>query len=266
MTTSEPDSYYRRIAADTFRPTGHSQGAWRESEQHMGPAAGLLAYALQTAHPRPDLRLCRISFDILGVIIAADSTIEVEVVRPGRTIELLRARMVIEGRTAVLAHGWRLATADTAAVAGGSPEALPSPASWPAGTVARWSGGFIESLQLRLGPDSGPGRCRAWLRTPLTLIADEPVSDLVAFTTLVDTANGLAARQDPAGWTFPNLDLTLHYVRNPVLGADGWVGLDSTATWGPDGIGLTSSALHDRHGAVGRAEQILTLRPTRGAD
>ncbi len=264
MTTSEPDSYYRRVAADTFRPTRHSQGAWRDTEQHMGPAAGLLAYALETAHPRPDLRLCRISYEILGVIAAADSTVEVEVVRPGRTIELLRARMVIDGRTAVLAHGWRLATADTVAVAGGGPAALPGPTAWPIGHAGRWSGGFIESVQFRIDPGSEPGSCRAWLRTPMALIADESVSDLVGFTTLVDTANGLAARQDPAGWIFPNLDLTLHYARTPVLGPDGWVGLDTAAIWGPDGIGLTSSALHDECGAVGRGEQILTLRPVPG--
>lgn len=268
MSPTEPAGYYRRIAADTFRPTRHTQGAWRDTEQHMGPVSGLLAHALETAHPRPDLRLCRISYEILGVIAAQDSTVEVEVVRPGRTIELVEARMVIGGRTAVRAHGWRLATADTTPVAGGAPEPLPAPTTWPRYEIGRrWSGGYIESVEFRVAPDAAPGRSRAWLRTAVPLIVDEPVSDLVAFTTLVDTANGLAARQEPSRWLFPNLDLTIHYTRTPCFGGgERWIGLDTAATWGPEGIGLTSTTLYDGSGMVGRAEQILTLRPAAAAD
>jgi hypothetical protein len=33
-------------------------------------------------------------------------------------------------------------------------------------------------------------------------------------------------------------------------------------SFGRDGIGLTSTVLHDRQGPFGRAEQILTLRRT----
>ena len=65
-------------------------------------------------------------------------------------------------------------------------------------------------------------------------------------------------RESPDHWLFPNLDLTIHLYRTPVAG---WVGLDTTVTFGPTGLGLTSSALHDTLGPVGRAEQILTVRP-----
>lgn len=59
-------------------------------------------------------------------------------------------------------------------------------------------------------------------------------------------------------WTYPNLDLTTHLHRQPT---GNWVGLDTTVTFGPAGHGLTSSVLHDATGPVGRAEQILTVRP-----
>jgi hypothetical protein len=39
------------------------------------------------------------------------------------------------------------------------------------------------------------------------------------------------------------------------------VGLDTTVVFGPDGVGLTSTVLHDAHGPVGRSEQMLTVRP-----
>jgi len=257
-------SYYRRIGGNRFEPTHHTQGAWRENEQHMGPAAGLLAYAIETVFPRDDLQLCRVSYEILGVINAEPLEVEVEVVRPGRTIELVEAWMIINGRAAIRAAGWRLATADTSMVTGGVPDPMPGPDPWPAWDAENfWTGGYIDSLDIRVDPASVPGRSRAWLRTDLNLVDGEQASDLVAYTTLVDTANGIAARRHPREWAFPNIDLTIHYFRTPRFSDpdDRWVGLDTGSTWGPDGIGLTSTTLYDPCGAVGRAEQILTLRP-----
>ncbi len=74
----------------------------------------------------------------------------------------------------------------------------------------------------------------------------------------MDTANGIAVQQDPAEWMFPNVDLTVHLFRQP---RGPWTGLDTTASFGPTGQGLTSSVLHDVDGPVGQAEQILTVRP-----
>lgn len=260
---TESPAYYRRIDESAFQPTLHAQGVWRAHEQHMGPASGLLAHALQTVHPRPDLQLCRINYEILGVIAGDKTEINVEVVRPGRTVEMLEGRLIIGGRTAIRATGWRLAPFDTSSVIGGAPEPLPGPHDWPTYDAAgRWPGGYIRSLEFRVSSDSTPGHGRAWLRTSKCLIEDEPVSDLVAFTTLVDTANGIVEQLDPAEWMFPNTDLSIHYFRSPCFAepAQRWVGLDASATIGPGGIGLTSSTLHDHYGAVGRAEQILTVR------
>ena len=267
MNTADSPGYYRRRSATTFEPTEHVQGAWRDTEQHMAPAAGLLAHALETAYPRADLQLCRISYDILGVIAAELCEVMVEVVRPGRSIELLEARMVIGGRTAIRASGWRLARSDTSAVAGDNATALPEPPAWPRTDIgAIWGGGFIDSLQIHRDPASDADRSRAWLSTPVSLIEGEPVSELAAFTGLVDTANGMAGRAHPRDWLFPNTDLTVHYFRTPRCEGQPWIGLDTAASWGPDGVGLTSTTLYDRHGPVGRSEQILTLRHRGGAE
>jgi hypothetical protein len=74
---------------------------------------------------------------------------------------------------------------------------------------------------------------------------------------LVDTANGTGVRRSPREWMFPNVDLTLHLHRQPV---GPWLGLDTSVVFGPTGQGVTSSVLHDVHGPVGRAEQVLTVR------
>jgi hypothetical protein len=57
---------------------------------------------------------------------------------------------------------------------------------------------------------------------------------------------------------FPNVDLTVHLYRRP---EGPWVGLDTSVAFGPTGLGLTASVLHDRLGELGRAEQSLTVRP-----
>ena len=64
------------------------------------------------------------------------------------------------------------------------------------------------------------------------------MSPTAAYLGLVDTANGIVVREDPRTWMFPNVDLTVHLFRAPEAG---WVGFDTTVTFGSDGLGLTSS-------------------------
>lgn len=253
-------SYFERTGADSFRPTAHAGGAWDADEQHFSPLGGLVLHAIERHRAaRTGLLLGRISFDILGRIAVDDMVVEVATVRPGRTIELVEATVVIGGRPVVRARAWFLAPVDTSLVSGGGPEPLPSPdsrTSWPMTSV--WPGGFIASLDVRPVVEQQPGRGIAWLATPLELVDGEPVSAVASFVALVDAANGIAVRQPPTTWMFPNLDLTIHLHRQP---SGPWTGLDTTVAFGPTGQGVTSTVLHDLSGAVGTAEQILTVRP-----
>jgi len=255
-----PGYYYRQVDEHTYEPTEHVQGAWLPDEQHMAPVAGLLCHALEVGSPRPDLQLARLSYEILGVMRRATTHVEIDVVRPGRTIELVTAVMTVGDRPVVRARGWRLSRQDTSSVAGGLPDPLPDPASlavWDG--MTQWKGGYIDSLEFRVVPNGEPGRRRVWCRTDVALL-DAPASRLAEFVKLVDTANGIAARMDPTMWMFPNTDLQIHLWRTPDP-VGGWVGFDTTSTIGPDGVGLTHTVLHDLAGPVGRAEQILTVRP-----
>ncbi|UFS60032.1 thioesterase family protein [Subtercola endophyticus] len=275
-------AYFERTAADRYRPTTHAGGAWNDSEIHFSPLGGLIVHAIdrhrtaqadggqapldtqpldtQPLDKQPlDKQLGRISFDILGFLAADECTISVETIRPGRTIELIEATVTIAGRAPVLARAWFIGAVDTTTVAGGVPAALLGPetlTSWPMNET--WTGGYVSSLDVRPLSPPVPGRTTAWLGTGIHLVEGEEVSPHASFITLVDTANGIAVRERPTEWLYPNLDLTIHLYRQP---AGRWVGLDTTVTFGPAGHGLTSSVLHDTTGPVGRAEQILTIRP-----
>ena len=258
---AHPSAYYARLDADRYQPTLNAQGAWNAHEQHMAPMAGLLAHAITRHEPRPELALSRICYEILGLIPALPTTVQVRTLRPGRTIELVEATALVHGRPVVRAHAWRLARADTTSIAGGWPEAMPTPRDClPWEPAELWPGGYIRSIDLVHGPDKQTGTGQAWVRTSLTVVADEPVSPASGFVLLCDTANGMNTRVDPREWAFPNIDLTLHLYRDPVGGPGRWVGFDTLVTLGPDGVGLTSTTLHDEAGPVGRCEQILTLR------
>ena len=273
-------SYYEPAGENRYKPTTHAGGAWDPEEQHFSPLGGLVVHAIDRfAAERPRsggaLLLSRVSFDILGRLALDECEIQVETLRPGRTIELVEAVVLIGDRPVVRARAWLLNAGDTAAVAGGGagdgksdgtgngngnadeltpPEAL---ASWPMTDV--WPGGYIASVDVRPVAPPQPGRTTAWVGTELDLVAGQSSSRLASFIALVDTANGIAVRESPTEWMFPNVDLTVHLHRQPVAGR--WTGLDTTVTFGPTGQGVTSTVLHDADGPVGYAEQILTVRP-----
>ncbi|MWA15527.1 thioesterase family protein [Streptomyces sp. BA2] len=255
-------SYYEPIDEHRYKPTPHAGGAWSTDEQHFSPLGGLIVHAIDrhlAARPDSGLLLSRISFDILGRLALDECEIRVETLRPGRTIELVEAVVLMAGRQVVRARAWLLASGDTSAVAGGGagkltpPEAL---APWPMASV--WPGGYIASLEVRPLTPPQPGRTTAWISTPLELVAGQSASPLASYIALVDTANGIAVRQPPTAWMFPNVDLTVHLHRQP---EGDWTGLDTTVTFGPTGQGITSTVLHDVSGPVGHAQQILTVRP-----
>lgn len=256
-------AYFVRTAPDRFLPTDHTSGAWSTAEQHISPLTGLLAHAVEhdaEARTGGDGKaVTRLSYDILGVVTIEEFEVTVTTVRPGRTIELVEATARQHDRDVCRLRAWRLSTQDTAAVAGGAPEPLPHPDTLAPGSLSHvWPGGYIGGLDVRPVGTPEPGRTRTWVATGIPLLADETVSDLARYVGLIDTANGIAVRQPPEHWLFPNVDLTIHLHRRP---RGRWVGLDTTVVFGADGAGLTESVLHDEHGPVGRAAQALTIRP-----
>jgi hypothetical protein len=262
------DSYFERIDEHRYKPTHHVGGAWASDEQHFSPLGGLIVHALdrylaaRPDTPAPGMVLSRISFDILGRLAVDECEIRVETVRPGRTIELLEATVRIADRPVVRARAWLLAALDTGAVAGGGADRLTPPdalASWDMSTL--WPGGFIASLDFRPLTPPQPGRATVWASTGVDLVAGETASPLASYVALVDTANGIAVRQPPTAWMFPNVDLTIHLHRQP---EGRWTGMDTTVAFGPTGQGITSTVLHDLTGPVGHAQQILTVRPQPG--
>lgn len=252
-----PDAFYVRRGEQRFVSTLHSQGAWQPGEQHLAPASGLVLAEVERRLPS-DKRMARASFDVLGVIHSGEFIVDVRMLRPGRSIELIEAEMRHGDRTSIRARIWRLASSDTTGVQGIEWTPLPPPeAMHPLAFSSIWEGGFIDSLEVRQDKDARPGRGRSWIRTRCPLVAGEDDPPVAGFLKLIDTANGLVVRERPGDVFFANVDLTVHFLRQPEAG---WVGFDTRVNFGPGGLGETFSVLSDIHGPVGTAAQSLTVR------
>lgn len=247
------------VITATYTPTVHAQGAWNTHEQHLAAASGVLAHELERFVPHDQMRIARISYDIFGLINFDEFTITTRTIRPGRTIELIEATMESNHRTCIVARAWRLCTQDTRSIAGLEDQAIAHPENFPEWhDLKRWPGGFIQTLETRADDSRKVGSGIVWLNNSLQMVQGETTSDFVHIVGMVDTANGIVPRQEgDFNWSFANVDLQIHMHRLP---KGKWLGLETVQQYGEDGIGLTSSVLHDVYGPFGRSEQILTLR------
>lgn len=252
------------VSVAHYQPTKHAQGAWNEHEQHMAPATGVLTAELNGYAPQDNMRIARVSLDILGLIPLDDFIITTRCIRPGKTIELIEAVMSSRGRDAIIARAWRLMTQDTSEIAGLEDQKAPyNPEGLPVWDEMKgWPGGFIESVRLVTDTQRRPGRGMIWITNDIEMIEGVATDDLVHLLGMVDTANGVVPRLgiglSKLEWMFPNTDLQIHMHRAP---QGRWLGIEAVQQYGEDGIGLTSAILHDTQGPFGRSEQILTIRP-----
>lgn len=254
-------AYFHRLSTTVFEPTEHVGGAWNPAEQHVAPVLGLLAHVIECDHatrrPEAPLVLARANYDILGVIPMAPFEVDTRVVRAGRTIELVEATLSQNARPGLTLRAWMLQASDTGDLSGSALAAM-SPrdgmAEWHAD--AGWRGGAIRSAEFR-HRGFGPGRAQSWLRPRMPLLAGEPISTRARMLGALDFANGIAIRVSPTEVLYPNVDLTASVFREPT---GEWIGLDTSVSFGPDGVGLTESVLSDENGPLGTSSQTLTLR------
>lgn len=256
----EPRAYFLPRGDRRYEATEAVSGAWNEAEQHISAPLGLMVHTVEkeAASRREDpLQICRLSFDILGTVPVGTVDIDVQVLRPGRTVELVEARMRHQDKTIVILRAWALAEFSTESVQGSALPGIPRQEETPAwDATSVWPGGFIASITGHRDYHE-PGRARGWTSSSLPLVQDEPVSSFAKFCALLDVANGVAVRTAPEEVAFPNVDLTASFFRIP---EGERVGYDTHVSFGPTGLGLTHSILHDAHGPVGSLTQQLTVR------
>ena len=239
-----------------------TRGPWDPGSQHAGPPAALIARELER-HTPEGWFIGRITYEVLRPVPIAPVRVEVEVLRPGRSVEFLGATLLDgSGERLVRAHAWRLAERETEI-----PTGLPRPQAPPGPAEAEelpffdtgWDVGYHTAMEYRFvsGSFLEPGPATVWMRMREPLVAGEEPSPLQRVLAAADSGNGVSATLDLGSFIFINVDLSVHLHRVP---AGEWVGLDAITLPEPNGVGLADTALHDEQGPIGRAAQTLLVR------
>jgi hypothetical protein len=254
------DAFYSRDG-DGFVAGELTRGPWDEGSQHAGPPCALLGRTLDAAGRLEHGQLARVTYEILRPVPIARLTTAAEVVRPGRSVELIEGELRHEGEAVMRARAWRIRTTEVELDQRASePAAMPGPESAQTQSFfpVPWDVGYHTAMEVRFveGGFVEPGPARAWMRMRVPLIDGLATTPLDRVLAAADSGNGVSAPLDYRRYIFINTDLTVNLRRLP---EGEWVCLDAVTYPEANGVGMSDSALYDERGMIGRATQALLI-------
>ncbi|MBS9536180.1 thioesterase family protein [Mycobacterium sp. M1] len=231
--------------------------------QHGGPPAALLARAVERVRPDPDMAIARLTADMLGPIPQGRIRTEATILRPGKRIEMVEAKLWANGKLAVTATAWRIrrSPGSTQAQAQASQVPVPPlPGEQPQRYFPRVSPdwGYGRAIEWRFvhGGYQHPGPASVWTRLRIPLVLGEETAPVHYLAVVADSANGISAELSPIEWAFIPPSVTLTLGREP---AGDWINLSARSHIADSGTGFTQGELFDRSGLVGSVEQPLLV-------
>jgi hypothetical protein len=259
-----PQPLFRPTADDhVVEATELTRGPWDPSAQHGGAPAALLGRAIEAVQPGAEMRVARVTLELLRPVPIAPLRVETELVRPGRRVQLVAARLYA-GETLVLqALALRIRRAEAggataAPVVASTAQAPPLPGPAASAKLGASTPGMRsfpdDGVELRFahGHYRDPGPATVWIRLNAPVVSGEEPSPLQRVLAAADFGNGASAVLDWDRFVFINPDLSVHLERD----AEGeWICLEAETTIGADGTGQAVSTLYDRRGRIGRSVQ-----------
>ena len=249
-----------RVDGNHVITSPNAAGPWDPNMQHGSPPAALVTWAAEALPTAVPMRIARVTVDLMRPVPVAPLTIETEILREGRKIQLcavkLRANGVIVVAATVLKI--KLQANELPPEADIEPVTLPGPEQSRAEPADFSSSPFVTGMSLRAarGRFGVPGPGAIWYRVDRPIVEGAAVSQAMRAMAAADFCNGTSAVLDFTQWTFLNADLTVNFARQPV---GDWILLDAESWIGPDGAGLAMARLADISGYFGRAIQSLVI-------
>jgi hypothetical protein len=245
---------------ERFTATDLGRGPWNPNALHGGAPAALLMHAFETCEPNPDLRIARVTYELVRPVPVGALSVAVRVTRPGRRVMLLEATIEDDGGTEVVrARALRIRPSEVGAAAA-QPPPFPGPEDGAFNDFENAGLAMFAThgLEIRFveGAFRRPGPATAWLRLRYPIIAGEPITQLERLAAAGDFGNGIASVVSWEEHVFINADLTLYVEREP---RGEWVALQSETRLEAGSVGIVESVLWDRDGRIGRATQALLV-------
>ena len=249
-----------RVEGSCVVTSPDAAGPWDPGMQHGSAPASLVVWAAEAIATPVPMRIARLTVDLMRPVPIAPLTLETEVLRQGRKIQLCAVRLRAGSTVVVSATVLKVKL---------QAEALPLEAVVPAVTLpgpdqAREeqpsfsTSPFVRGISMRaaLGRFGVPGPGAIWYRVDRPMVEGAAISQAMRAVVASDFCNGTSAVLDFRQWTFLNADLTVSLAREPV---GEWILLDAESWIGPDGAGLAMARLADERGYFGRAVQSLVI-------
>ena len=256
-----PTSVFEPAGEGRFVATELARGPWDPDALHGGPPAALLMRAFERLPGGEDLPLARVTYELLRPVPLGELTLEAEVVRPGRRVQLLEAALrSSEGVEVMRARALRVQRSE-APPPGASEPPQPGPEQCKPGPLAPGSEQVMfarDAMDIRFiaGAFGDPGPAAAWFRLRFPLLGGEPTTPLQRLAAAADFPNGIGNAVPWEEYRFINPDLTIYLEREPT---GEWICLDAQTRIGAGGVGVAEAVLSDERGRVGRAIQALLI-------
>ncbi|MEA2864344.1 MAG: hypothetical protein QOC84_2300 [Bradyrhizobium sp.] len=253
------DAIYR-VDGNRVVTSPDAAGPWDAGMQHGSAPAALVVWAAEAIPTREPMRIARVTIDLMRPVPIAPLTIETEVLREGRKIQLCAVRLRAENAVVVSATILKI----KAQAPELPPEIRDLAVELPGPDQAREelpdfsSSPFVAAISMRAarGRFGVPGLGAIWYRADRPLVEGSPVSQAMRAVVAADFCNGTSAALDFRHWTFINADLTVSFSREP---RGDWILVDAESWIGPEGAGLAIAGLADQDGYFGRGVQSLVI-------
>ena len=259
--TAAVDAFFLQLDEDRFEPTEHTIGPWSPDAQHGGPPAALLGRAIQGAKGNTDFHVARVTVEILRPVPITPLTVTAEVVRPGRSVELVDASLRSDTHEVMKARAWRIRETRPHELDAVVPPSAPPPGPETGEDLPKLNDtGYLNAMDTRFvaGSFVEKGPAVAWFRMRHPLVAGEEPSPLTRVLIAADSGSGISAAIDWTEFLFINPDLTVYLHRYP---RGEWVCMDGVTTPGANGVGIATTELSDEAGSIGRGIQSLFIGP-----
>jgi hypothetical protein len=188
----------------------------------------------------------------------ADLQVGAELLRPGRSVELVGASLSADGVLVARATAWRILRTDAHTVPDRHAQPPPLPDTGGFVPPEGWVDGYLSAIEWRdaRGSFLEPGPATIWGRMRHPLVDGEEPTGLQRVMAVADSGNGISGELDLRRWLFINPELSVHLHREP---EGEWVCLDAATTISRGGVGLATSVLSDLAGPVGVGAQSLLV-------
>lgn len=228
--------------------------------QHGSAPSSLIVWAAEQIPTKSPMRIARVTIDLMRPVPIAPLSLQTEVLREGRKIQLCAVRLragdtvVAAGTVLKIRHDTVALPDDVAA----TPFDGPGPDASFVESVDMASSTFVTGMSLRSARGRfgvrGPGAI--WYRVDWPMIEGHAVSQAMRAVIASDFCNGTGSALDFKAYTYLNADLSVSMAREPV---GEWILLDAISWIGPDGAGLALARLADQSGYFGQVAQSLVI-------